>query len=340
MLKRNQYLTQRKGKLLPVFLFISCLVMTGFSFTSELTLPKTEEEKREIMEKGLKGSPAHFKWTQTIEGKPYSRPTNDKEALKKVKKVGIVGFNVNLYAKKKTAAMLPGSSLLNVPLSIIQAKKEKEGINPEELKTLTEAMYDDFTEALKKRGIEIIPVEQVLSNELYKSFKQSGKEGEVSGIWSLTLGWKAAATPRGLKYLSALDILNPSLITMGDEMKKNAQLMQELARSLGVDAVVTVDNRIYLEASRFGGAYDLLFANDEKGPDGISVDVFWAEEPRPIWSISLAQPLKVPVEAGQENRLAAMAGWTKYEFGKVMGDISYAYRIMVDIITDKWKMDQ
>ena len=128
-----------------------------------------------------------------MDEKYYSAPSNDVAALKKIKKVAVVRFSVNLYAKKKTGGLLStGNPLIEVATSIIKASKEKEAIKPEELKALTDEMYDDFMKAMKNSGLDVIPNEQVLADENYKKFETGAKDGQVSGMWALSYGWKAS----------------------------------------------------------------------------------------------------------------------------------------------------
>ena len=314
-------------------LLAACFFLTGFSFMSALKVPKTDAEKKDFGESGFKSSVAQTNWASVVDQKYYSSPTNDVAAMKKVKKVAVVSFNLNLYAKKKTG------KALSAVAGLISAGVEKGSINPEELKALTDEHYDDFIKALKNGGIEVIPTEQVLANETYKKFETGAKDGQVSGYWAFTAGWKAAASGRGLKALSAIDIIKPNFITSPDDMVKHAGTMQELAKSLGVDAVIICNNNVYMEASSWGGSYDLLYANNDKGPDGISLDVFSGAEPKLIWSASLAKALEVPTEAVQESKAAAIFGFTRYEFGKVMGDLAAAYRVMSEVMVNKLKMD-
>lgn len=319
-----------------------------------------EQEKIAFVEKNIGYSRAHKSWAEVMsvvrEGKvftikmvtyPFEKPKFDYAALKLVKKVAIISFGVDVDVKSK----LKGESVItrteNVDMNVIQP--------------FVNTMYDELKTSLKQQGIDVISAEVVKSNPDYQALEYEEKEAELKdlGVWL-----KGTAEANGLKRIDAGRF--PGMFTEREQVKawgaekiekmkastfaqtarkvggadkqlERAKRLQNAAQSLGVDAVILVDNHVRLEQSGFTGGYDVKFAQrDDLKAGGVVVNMYLAKEIEPIWSAQMKR-VDVPTKA---RKLGALLGAYSVELDKVAPDIVLVYRDIADLIALKLKLDQ
>lgn len=325
---------KRKSMTFLWFLFILCIFLLAFGPQKLLDLPKTDAEKKDFIEKSITFSPAYMKWAELTQPPPPDKkpvtPLIDREALKKVGNVAIISFDTNLYAKRRIGLGI--TTLANV-------SREKEGIKPEDMKKFSGIILEHFRHALITHGIKVMEPEEVSANAAYDMLELEQKEGEVSSPYALSFGWKSSASAEGLKSINALEYIKPPLVSFRPRHVEKAARMQKLAKAMGADAVLIVNNHIYMDESALSGKYQLFYSDNSKGPNGITVDMFSAEEPKLLWGAALAAGVKVPTEVGQKSRTASLLGFTKYEFGKSISDFEIAYQALSNLFVDKLRLD-
>lgn len=324
----------------------------------------TEQEKAVFVEKNIGFSSAHKSWAQsmaTIHGwaekkywkivtYPFEKPTADYEAIKKVKKVAILSFDVTVSVKSK----LKGESMIT----------RTETINMAPIQPFVNTMYDELSKSLKQQGIEVISAKTVINNPEYQllDFKEIMEGGQLKdkGAW-----YEGSADAYGLKKIDAHKF--PGMFNEREQVKiygqervdkakeagavktlravggadkqlEMAKHLQNAATSLGIDAVIFVNNDIRLEQSGLTGGYDVKFAiKDNISPGGVAVDMFLAKEINPIWSAQIKTKVDVPTKA---RKMGALLGAYSVELDKVAPDIVPVYRDLVDLISLKLKLDQ
>ncbi|MEI8173009.1 MAG: hypothetical protein WCH07_05945 [Deltaproteobacteria bacterium] len=322
-----------KSKFLGLLLML-CSFLVAFGPPKLLELPKTDVEEKEFVERYITFSPAQMKWAELTQPKKSDKepvtPLIDCEALKKIGKVAIISFDANLYAKRSIGLGI--TTLANV-------SREKEGIKPEDMKKFSGIIYKHFQDALIAHGIKVVEPEEVASNAAYNMLELEKKEGEVSSPFALSFGWTSSASAGGLKSINALEYIKPPLVSFRPRHVEKAARMQKLAKALGADALLIINNHMYMDESALSGKYQLYYSDNSRGPNGITVDMFSAGEPKLLWGAALAAGVKVPTEEGQKSRTASLLGFTKYEFGRSISDFEIAYQVLSDLFVDRLKRD-
>ncbi|MDQ5986847.1 MAG: hypothetical protein CSYNP_02580 [Syntrophus sp. SKADARSKE-3] len=315
-------------------LLILCSMLVAFGPLKLLQLPKTDVDKQTFIEKSITFSPAQMKWAELTQPKKSDKepvvPLVDATALKKLGKVAIISFDANLYAKRSIGLGI--TALANV-------SREKEGIKPEDMKKFSDLIYNDFRDALIAREIKVLEPQEVAANAAYDMLELEKKEGVVSSPFAPSMGWTSSASAGGLKSINALAFIKPPLVSFKPHHIEKAARLQKLAKALGADAILIIDNHMYMDESALSGKYELYYSDSSKGPNGITIDMFSAEEPKLLWGAALAAGIKVPTEVGQESRAASLLGFTKYEFGKSISDFENAYKILAGLFADRLKRD-
>ncbi|MFA4907736.1 MAG: hypothetical protein WC602_05690 [archaeon] len=321
-----------------------------------------EQEKIAFVEKNIGYSRAHKSWAEVMsvvrEGKvftikmvtyPFEKPKFDYAALKIVKKVAILSFGVDVDVKSK----LKGESVIT----------RTENVDMTPIQPFVNTMYDELSKSLKQQGIEVISAEVVKSNPEYQMLEF--KEIEEGGQLKEKVGWwEGSADAYGLKRIDAgrfpgvftereqkkawgaerYEKMNASTLAQtarkvggADKQLERAKRLQNAAKSLGVDAVILVDNHVRLEQSGFTGGYDVKFAQrDDLKAGGVVVNMYLAKEIEPIWSAQMKR-VDVPTKA---RKLGALLGAYSVELDKVAPDIVLVYRDIADLIALKLKLDQ
>lgn len=336
----------RKRFIYTVTLAIVVLVMTGCAgMINNLISPPAkiegmskavDVEKEKFVKKNFAFSGAHTQWANLmgmVPGKFFpDKPAADSNALKKVKKVAIMSFDFNVYAKGSSAS---GVGLIGAATEIAT----KAGINKEDLEKLSTATYDELKSNIEKQGMEVIPAETVLSNSSYQALKFEGKEAEVGGAWGGY--WRGSIAANKLKSISASSLTKQpftiaSMDAIKQKIKENVAPLTEAGKAVGADAVILVQNNIIMDTT-FTGKRDIRFSKEQTW-NGVIIDIFTTEEPKLIWSAALISEVTVPTE-GRPLFWASMSG-RDYDLGEVTTNIASTYSELANLVAFKLKTDR
>ncbi|MCX5790006.1 MAG: hypothetical protein NTX64_16110 [Elusimicrobia bacterium] len=227
-----------------------------------------ESEKADLVKKLITYTTAHYQWNISM-GANWGDPKMDRAALKKVKKVAIVGFGVATYAGETVSS---GGNMTFTHTTSFKG----------DWKPFANEAYDQLKAALEKNGLEVIPVDAVASNAAYKAFEIKDPAGYTYIAYGLR------DFPPVIKY---------TMKTFGRKAFaiEQATRLQQLAKSLGVDAVVFVVGDINIEPAGFFNTMHASLPNaggELSGDKGWMVDMFWADEPK---MMALKKEIAVPV---------------------------------------------
>lgn len=265
-------------------------------------LKAPESEKVALVGKTMKFSVAHYYWNISM-GASFGAPKMDRVAMKKVKKVAILRFGVATYAGSKTSS--------GGDMTFTHTTSFKGDWQPYANKT-----YDQLKAAFEQNGIEVIPVDAVTSNADYKAFEIKDPAG--AGYTYNAYGLRDF--PAAVRYTKKT--LGAKKFAIG-----NATRFQQLAKSLGVDAVMLVVGDIYIRPAGFFNKLTASIPNaggEISGDTGVMADMFWAEEPKMIWSASLKQEIAVPVTSKET----------------LMDDFLKSYDEVAQLVALKFKLDR
>ncbi len=229
-----------------------------------------ESEKTALVGKTMKFSIAHYYWNISM-GASFGSPKMDQAALKKVKKVAILAFGVATYAGSNQTS--------GVVMTYTHTASFKGDWQP-----FANKAYDELKTAFEQNGLEVIPSEAVTSNADYKAFEIKDPARYTYTAYGLR------DFPPVIKYTKKT--FGAKGFAIG-----NATRLQQLAKSLGVDAVMLVVGDIHIEPSgskKLKASFPCA-AGELSGDRGLMVDMFWAEQPKVIWSASLKTEIAVPV---------------------------------------------
>lgn len=356
---------------LPLLVLAGFLSLTGCATMNTFFGPKpklpaagAEQDKITFVQKQLGFSAAQKSWTQHLEtirgwseGKywkiftyMFAKPKIDVDALKKVKKVAILSFDVRVDAKRQQTTTTAGNMEITTT----------GGIDLTPMQPFVNTMYDALKTSLEKQGITVIPVDEVKNNPDYIAMDFKVVEPELkSGFW-----WHDTAGAYGLKQIDGNTILQmygereekkiygaervekakqgaavKALRAVGNADKHLARgiRMQAAAKALGVDAIILANNSVSMD---FGALhkYKLKFAHqDTLAPGGISVNMYFADEVTPIWSAEMKKSMEVPTNAKSKEGIFTVAS---YELDKVAPDLVRVYSGLADLIALKLKLDK
>lgn len=250
---------------------------------------------------------SHKQWASIEDGggktlKPFAKPKNDPEALGKVKKVAIISFEMNLLRQEEKRA----AGFLGVAESVAELNKVRAELEP--FKPHLNEMYEILKQQFEKYGYTVIPVEEVKNNDYYKSLEFKEEEDKAKGAWGG--GWKIDTWAYDLKNIKAEKLLKFPVSnnkTIIEKVTGRLQQMQELAKSLGVDAVILVESNAVIEFK--WGKGKLTFGKNP-GVAGLQLDLFSATEPRLIWSAALKKAVKWPTNVRSTSALLVGRGFS------------------------------
>jgi hypothetical protein len=286
------------GSMLIVVLLLACCTWGGTNLAGASNT--SESEKTSLVDKMMTHTTAHYQWNISM-GASFGSPKMDRDALKKVKKVAILGFGVALYSGSKTSS--GGDMTFTHPTSF------KGDWQP-----FTNKAYDQLKAAFEQNGLEVIPAATVTSNAAYKAFEIKDPA-------------KYTYTAYGLRDFPP--VINYTRKTFGRKAFaiERATRLQELAKSLGVDAVMLVVGDIDISVKGFFNKFAASIPNAGKelsGDKGMMVDMFWAEQPKMIWSAALKKEVAVPVTSKEA----------------IVSDFLKSYDEVAQIVALKLKMDR
>ncbi|MCX5793665.1 MAG: hypothetical protein NTY45_15820 [Elusimicrobia bacterium] len=259
-----------------------------------------ESEKADLVKKLITYTTAHYQWNISM-GASFGAPKMDRAALKTVKKVAILRYGMNTYAGSKTST--------GGDMTFTHTTSFKGDWQPFANKT-----YDQLKAALEQNGLQVIGADAVTSNADYKAF-------EVKDAVEYTYN------AYGLKNFPA--VIKYTRKTFGRKAFaiERATRLQQLAKSLGVDAVMLVVGDIYIRPSGFFNKLTASIPNaggELSGDKGLMVDMFWAEQPKMIWSAALKKEIAVPVTSKET----------------LMDDFLKNYEEVTQLIALKLKLDK
>jgi len=321
-----------------ILIMTICLVLFGCAtlptVTNVMTTPNTE--KIAYAQKNFTYSIAHKQWAMIEEGggktvKSLAKPKNDPAALKKVKKVAIVSFDVTVFRKGEKRQAAPG--IVGGIVAVVDAFAELERVKKEmaPLQEFVNQMYTELQKGLEKNGYVVMPVDKILTNEAYKNLEYKEEEKKVKGAaagW-----WKGMIEANGMKSIEAVKVtrlpFGVGKANTVDVVIEKVTRMQNLAKALGVDAVIVVDNTAALQWN-FTGQAKLGYGLKVKGAPGINIDVFSAAEPRLIWSASLKPEIGCPTKI-KASPIDAIMKWISLSLDKFGPDLVITYRDLADL---------
>lgn len=280
-----------------------CLISKA-AYAQNLDPQKEKKAKAEF-----KNTLAHKQWASIEDGggktlKPFAKPKNDPEALGKVKKVAIISFEMILLREEENRA----KGLLGVAQAVEELNRVRAELEP--FKPHLNEMYEILKQQFEKYGYTVIPVEEVKNNDYYKSLEFKEEEDKAKGAWGG--GWKIDTWAYDLKNIRAEKLLKFPISnnkTIIEKVTGRLQQMQELAKSLGVDAVILVESNAVIDFK--WGKGKLTFGNTKTpGMEGLQLDLFSATEPRLIWSAALKKAIKWPTNVRSTSALLVGRGFS------------------------------
>jgi len=328
------------------FMLLGCLVLMGCAtlptVTNVVTAP--DAEKIAYAQQNFTYSLAHKQWAMIEEGggqtvKSLAKPKNAPEALKKVKKVAIVAFDVTVYRKGEKRQVQGG--LVGGVVAVAEAFDELARVKKEmaPLQEFVDQMYGELGKSFEKYGYTVMPVNKILASEAYKKLAFEEEEKKVKGAaagW-----WKGMIEAHGLKNIEAVKVTRLPIgfgkANTVDKVIGKVTVMQNLAKGLGVDAVVLVDNTAALQWN-FTGQAKLGYGLKAKAASGITIDVFSAAEPRLIWSASLKPEIGCPTEI-KASPIDAIMKWISLSLDKFGPDLVKTYKDLADLAVLKLQDD-
>jgi len=161
-----------------VLLLAGCAVNPGLKISGLATGP--DAEKTAFAQKNFEFSPAHKDWAAKMGMGTFKltqdKPQLDIEALKKVRKIAIVGFDESFWARSNVKG--EGFGRL---VSVMTEWGSNIGMKKEHMQPVVNAAYDDLKASLERAGFEVVPVDRVTAQMAYQNMKYEEAGGSAKG---------------------------------------------------------------------------------------------------------------------------------------------------------------
>jgi len=319
-------------------IFLGCLLFFGCATLPTVTevVKSPDKEKITFAQQNFTYTIAHKQWATIEEGggktvKAMAKPKNDAVGLKKVKKVAIVAFDVTVYRKGEKREA--GTGIVSGIVAVADAFAEQARVRKEmlPLQDFVNQMYAGLQKSFENHGYTVLPVEKIAASNAYKNLEYKEEEKKVKGAaagW-----WKGSIEANNLKSIEAVKVTKIPF-AIGKEGTVDAVItkvtqMQSLAKALGVDAVVLVDNNAALQWN-FTGQAKLGYGLKVKGAPGINIDIFSADRPGLIWSASLKPEIGCPTKI-KASPIDAIMKWISLSLDKFGPDLVTTYLDLTDL---------
>lgn len=242
-------------------LVMLCFAGTAYAGPDLATLAKADDgEKKSFMKKRFDWSPSHDIFAKTMgDTGSFGKLKIDRESMKQIKKIAIVGFDVRRGINDAVVTNFP----------------DYEG--------LANAMYQELVKAFTAGGFEVIGLDKAMNTEAYKKIDFGPVEHKVT-MWG---GNSHADTALGSKWLNTdtVNSLKSAISFDPDSVKRPKWIAKitpitDVAKELGADAAVIASVRVMMDAGKiqFGFGHNIHTAN---------IDLFRVNDPRLIWSAGM-----------------------------------------------------
>jgi len=322
-----------------------------------------DAEKTAFVNKYFGFSPAHKEWAATMgmaNGFKMTRtkPKLDAEALKNVKKVAIVGFDVSFWPKSGKTESAGQGAFAVIHAAVAMAKtlidwQTAMGMKKDEMQQVANQTFDDMKESLEQAGYKVIPADTVQTNAAYQALKFEGSEGAATGRQG---NWyQAKMSAYALKTIPTLSISRAGLkFATIDGLKQGIKdklgAVAAVGKAVGADAVLVVDANMFMQRRSiwaFNRKYLVncgdaaSFGYHNRKEPGLVADLYAADDGREIWSAALKTSVNVPTE---QSMTWTFWDWfwgrtLKYEIGKLAPDFDKASKDLTAMLAYKLKQD-